>query len=130
MKTFIWILLSIHLFSFYSLADRVLQVPKLGENGIQYAPTATDSKDREIGIKRYSDPSIFPMIGWRGMIIEIDDRNSTYYVKISNNLEEVASPPEYNPNNRGLSLSHSRLLPNQYREGKNDERSYRVDSDL
>ena len=127
MRTIIGTLLSIILISCYSFAERV-QVPDLGDNGIQYTPTINDSKDREIGIKRYSDPSIFPMIGWRGMIIETDDRDSTYYVKISNNLEEVAIAPEYNPNHNTIS-SFIRLLPNQYREGKNDEKSYRFDSD-
>ena len=92
MRTIIGALFFIIIISFYSFAERV-QVPDLGDNGIQYTPTINDSKDREIGIKRYSDPSIFPMIGWRGMIIETDDRDSTYYVKISNNLEEVAIAP-------------------------------------
>ena len=79
MKAFIWIALFTHLFSFYSLA-RYSQLEELETKiRIQYAQTAIDSKDREIGIKRYSDPSVFPMIGWRGMIIETDDREDILY---------------------------------------------------
>jgi hypothetical protein len=91
MKTLVWTALFIHVFSFYSLA-RYSQLEELETKiRIQYAQTAIDSKDREIGIKRYSDPSVFPMIGWRGMIIETDDRDSTYYIEISNYEEDMSS---------------------------------------
>lgn len=97
MKIIIGTLLSIYLISFYLSAEQ-LGIPDLGEGRILYAQTAVDSKDHEIGIKRYSDPSVFPMIGWRGMIIETDDRDSTYYVEISNYQEDMLTPPRYNPN--------------------------------
>ena len=84
MRKIIGTLLSIILISCYSFAEQ-LGIPNLGEGEgrILYAQTAPDSEDREIGIKRYSDPSVFPMIGWRGMIIETDDRDSTYYIAVS-----------------------------------------------
>ena len=94
MRTIIGTLLSIILISCYSFAEQ-LGIPNLGEGEgrILYAQTAPDSEDREIGIKRYSDPSVFPMIGWRGMIIETDDRDSTYYIEISNYEEDMLTPP-------------------------------------
>ena len=38
-------------------------------------------------VQAYSDPSVFSMIGWRGMIIETDDRDS--YIEISNYEEDM-----------------------------------------
>ena len=100
MRTIIGTLLSIILISCYSFAEQ-LGIPNLGEGEgrILYAQTAPDSEDREIGIKRYSDPSVFPMIGWRGMIIETDDRDSTYYVQISTDPTMLQNPPEFEPMN-------------------------------
>ena len=100
MRTIIGTLLSIILISCYSFAEQ-LGIPDLGEGEgrILYAQTAIDSKDREIGIKRYSDPSVFPMIGWRGMIIETDDGNSTYYVQISTYPTILQNSPEFEPIN-------------------------------
>ena len=98
MRTIIGTLLSIILISFYSFAEQ-LGIPDLGEGRMQFAQTAIDSKDREIGIKRYSDPSVFPMIGWRGMIIETDDRDSTYYVQISTDPTILQNSPEFEPIN-------------------------------
>ena len=100
MRTIIGTLLSIILISFYSFAEQLV-IPDLGEGEgrILHAQTAIDSKDHEIGIKRYSDPSVFPMIGWRGMIIETDDRDSTYYVQISTDPTMLQNPPAFEPIN-------------------------------
>ena len=124
MKTLVWTALFIHVFSFYSLADQ-LGIPDLGEDRILYAQTAINSKDREIGIKRYSDPSVFPMIGWRGMIIETDDRDNTYYIEISNYEEDMSTPPTYSPNTQ-VSRIPWRAVQNRFAEGPNDEKSLRL----
>ncbi|MED5259097.1 MAG: hypothetical protein VYC72_04605, partial [Verrucomicrobiota bacterium] len=129
MRTIIGTLLSIILISCYSFAEQ-LGIPDLGEGEgrILYAQTALDSQDREIGIKRYSDPSVFPMIGWRGMIIVTDDRDSTYYVKISNFENDLIAPPNFNPG--GDVRSPIRLHDNLYTEGQSDKKAYRVDPNL
>ena len=95
---------------------------------IEYAQTAPDSKDREIGIERYCDPKIFPMIGWRGMIIETNDGDSTYYVKVSKFSEALQNPPEFNPG--GLAYLPIGLSENRYSEGPNDQEAYRFHPNL
>ena len=126
MRTIIGTLLSIILISCYSFAEQ-LGIPDLGEGEgrILYAQTALDSQDREIGIKRYSDPSVFPMIGWRGMIIETDDRDSTYYIEISNYEEDMLTPPRYIPNTQASRIPW-RAVQNRFAEGPNDEKSLRL----
>ncbi len=129
MRIIIGTLLSIILISCYSFAEQ-LGIPDFGdgEGRILYAQTEIDSKDHEIGIKRYSDPSVFPMIGWRGMIIVTDDGDSTYYVKISNFENDLISPPNFNPG--GDVRSPIRLHDNLYAEGQSDRKAYRVDPNL
>ena len=132
MKTFIWTALFIHVFSFYSFAEQ-LNLP-LVFRGLQeedyMIPTQPGDQDSKIGIKYYSDPSVYPMIGWRGMIIKVDDKRSDYFLQISTNRDELDQPPFPDDETFSPSQDHSAseqpsedrwTYQNRWMEGKNDE---------